>query len=139
MKTLKPKLGKKTGFRNFLEKMKRTFNSTLRKRKRIKLTRKGNTTLVAAEWVDQELIDSIKLRSRWSREWRRVRKRKETDEVIKACRDRYLEQKKITAKMTARKKGEWEKKIEETKKDGKRFWEMIIELLGENNEREEET
>ena len=51
-----------------------------------------------------------------------------------------MEQKKITAKMTARKKGEWEKKkIEETKRDGKRFWEMIRELLGENNEREEET
>ena len=54
--------------------------------------------------------------------------------------ERYLEQKKITAKMTARKKGEWEKKkIEEAKKDAKRFWEMIRELLGENNEREEET
>ena len=40
--------------------------------------------------------------------------------------------------MTARKKGEWEK-LQETKRDGKSFWEMIRELLGENNEREEET
>ena len=72
VRTLKPKLGKKTGFRNFMGKMKTTFNSILRRRKRIKLTRKGNTTLVAAEWVDQELIDSIKLRSRWSREWRDI-------------------------------------------------------------------
>ena len=41
--------------------------------------------------------------------------------------------------MTARKKGEQEKKkIEETKKDGKRFWEMIKELLGKNKGREEE-
>ena len=42
--------------------------------------------------------------------------------------------------MTARKKGEWEKKkIEETKRDGKRFWGMIKELLGKNKEKEEET
>ena len=106
-----------------MEKLKTTFNSTLKCRKRIKLTKRENTTLVAAKWVD-ELIDSMKLRSRWSREWRRARKRKrkESDEVIRACKDRYLEQKKITARMTAKKKGEWEKKkIEETKRDGKRF------------------
>ena len=42
--------------------------------------------------------------------------------------------------MPAKKKGEWEKKkIEETKRDGKRFWEMIKDLLGKNNEREDET
>ena len=32
-------------------------------------------------------------------------RKKEKDDVIKACRDRYFEQKKLTARMTARKKG----------------------------------
>ena len=42
--------------------------------------------------------------------------------------------------MAAKKKGDWEKKkIEETRKDGKKFWTMIKELLGKNREREEET
>ena len=42
--------------------------------------------------------------------------------------------------MSGKKKGDWEKKkIEETWKDGKKFWTMIKELLGKNKEREEET
>ena len=41
--------------------------------------------------------------------------------------------------MSGNKKGEWEKrKIIETKKDGKKFWNMIKELLGENKDRDEE-
>ena len=36
------------------------------------------------------------------------------------------------------KKGEWEvRKIEETWKDGKKFWPMIKELLGSNKEKED--
>ena len=35
--------------------------------------------------------------------------------------------------IACKKKGEWEiKKIEETWKDGKKFWSMIKELLGNN-------
>ena len=42
--------------------------------------------------------------------------------------------------MSGSKKGLWEeKKIEETWKDGKKFWTMIKELLGKNKERDEET
>ena len=51
-----------------------TLDSTLKREKRIKLGRKGKKTILAAEWVDQELIDSIKLRSRLSRNWRYARK-----------------------------------------------------------------
>ena len=41
--------------------------------------------------------------------------------------------------MSFKKKGEWEiKKIEETWKDGKKFWAMIKELLGNNKEKEED-
>ena len=42
--------------------------------------------------------------------------------------------------MSGKKKGEWEiRKIEETWKDGKKFWTMIKELLGKNKEKDEET
>ena len=42
--------------------------------------------------------------------------------------------------MACKKKGEWEiKKIEETWKDGKKFWSMIKELLGNNKEKDEDT
>ena len=81
----------------------------------------------------------LKIRSKLSREWRRTKKNNETEEIQKACRERYFEQKKVTAIMTAKKKRDWEKKkIEETKNDGKKFWGMIKELLGKNKEKEEE-
>ena len=42
--------------------------------------------------------------------------------------------------MTGIKKSNWEeKKIEETWKDGKKFWKMIGELLGKTKKREDET
>ena len=42
--------------------------------------------------------------------------------------------------MSCRKKGEWEiRKLEETWKDGKKFWSMIKELLGNNKEKDEDT
>ena len=42
--------------------------------------------------------------------------------------------------MLGNKKSSWEeKKIEETWKDGKKFWTMIGELLGKSKERDEET
>ena len=66
----KPKIGKNTSFKKFMEKMKSTLNITLKKKKRLKLGRRGKNIMLAAEWVDQELIDNIKTRSRLSRDWR---------------------------------------------------------------------
>ena len=73
--------------------MKTSLNITLRKRKRIKLGNKGRETLLAAEWVDSELIENINKRSRFSRDWRIARKEKASEEIQKACKDRYIEQK----------------------------------------------
>ena len=40
--------------------------------------------------------------------------------------------------MAGDKKGEWEKrKIIETKRDGKKFWNLIKDLLGKNRKRED--
>ena len=59
-----------------MEKMKSTLNIVLRKKKRIKLGKKGKETMLAAEWVDQELIDNINTRSRLSRDWRIAKKKR---------------------------------------------------------------
>ena len=41
--------------------------------------------------------------------------------------------------MSGNKKGKWEEdKIKETWRDGKKFWTMIKELLGQDKEKEEE-
>jgi len=44
------------------------------KSKRIKVGRKGDTRVAAAEWVDKELIENIKIRGTPSRRWRIARK-----------------------------------------------------------------
>ena len=86
-----------------------------------------------------ELIDNINLRSKLSRKWRLARKRKEPEEILKVYKEEYEKQQKKTSIMSCKKKGEWEiRKIEETWKDGKKFWSMIKELLGKNKEKEEE-
>ena len=89
-----------------------------KEKKRIKVGKRGRQTILAAEWVDSELLDNISLRNKLSREWRLARKNGETDDVIEACKERYEKQQKKTTILSGSKKGEWEKKIEETWKDG---------------------
>ena len=69
----------------------------------------------------------------------RFSRRNQTPQVQKAFKEEYENQKKITAALICKKKSEWEeKKIQETWKDGKLFWNMIRECLGKNKEEEEE-
>ena len=69
-----------------------------------------------------------------------ARKMGEPDIIVEACKKRYEEQQTKTSIMSGSKKGEWEeKKIEETWKDGKKFWTMVKEVLGKYKERDEET
>ena len=103
-----------------MNKIKSTLNTTMRKKNRVKLGSKGKETILAAEWMDQEIIDNINLRSKYSRQWRYARKNEESDEVIESCKRRYVEQQRKTSMMLGVKKSSWEeKKIEETWKDGK--------------------
>merc|ERR1712055_575794 len=75
-----------------------------------------------------------------SRQWRYARKSEAPEEEIERCKNRYEVQQKKTSVMTGIKKSNWEeKKIEETWKDGKKFWKMIGELLGKTKKREDET
>jgi len=129
-----PQIGKKISFRRCMNKLKTTLNTTPRKRK-IKVGGRGKDKLLAAEWVDEELIRNIKLRTNYSREWKKARKNKSPPEFIEQCKKKYMKQQYITSKMSGDKKSTWEqKKIEETKNNGKKFWTMIKELLGKNKE-----
>ena len=58
-----------------MKKIKTTIDVILRKKKRIKIGKRGKQTILAAEWVDQELTDNISLRSKLSRKWRLARKK----------------------------------------------------------------
>ena len=94
----------------------------MKKRKRIKVGGRGNKTILAAKWVDDEMISKIKLRTTYSRQWKQARKNKESDEEIEKCKQRYLKQQRITSIMSGNKKGRWEEdKIKETWRDGKKF------------------
>ena len=82
------KIGKCTSFRGFMEKIKST-QSIILKKKRIKIGKRGKQTILAAEWIDLELTDNISLRSRLSRKWRLARKNNEPEEILKACKEEY--------------------------------------------------
>ena len=60
-------IGKKCSFNRYMEKLKRTLNTTLLKRKRIRIDKKVKNIILAAKWVDKELIDNLKIRSRLNR------------------------------------------------------------------------
>merc|ERR1711874_454115 len=126
-----PLIGKSTTFRGCMGKIKTTLNSTMRKKKRVKVRGKGKKTILAAEWVDADILSNIILRSNYSRQWKLARKNKESEEVIEGCKRRYLEQQKKISIMSSSKKGLWEEnKIKETWNDRKKVWTMIKELLG---------
>merc|ERR1711874_230834 len=95
-----PQIGKKTSFRRCMYKLKSTLNTTLRKKKRIKVVGKGSNKLLAAEWVDEELIRNIKLRTKYSKEWKKARKNKSPPDYIEQCKKKYMRQQKITSKMS---------------------------------------
>ena len=77
-----------------MKKIKTTLDVILRKKKRIKIGKRGKQTILAAEWVDQELTDNISLRSKLSRRWRLARKNNEPEEILKACKEEYEKQQK---------------------------------------------
>ena len=78
-------IGKKTGFRRCIDKMKYTLNHTMRKRKKIRTSKSNNKVLLAAVWMDEELRDNIKLRSSYSKQWNIAKKNNDQPEKIEEC------------------------------------------------------
>ena len=139
VKNFKTKIGKKHSFKKCMNKIKSSIECTMRRKLKKRPGGKKQVTIKAAPWVDTELIENIKLRSQFSREWRYARKRKEPEEVINRYKQKYIQQKNKTAILTGQKKSLWEeKKIAETWGDSKAFWKMIKELLGKQKESTDE-
>merc|ERR1712030_134577 len=117
-------IGKKTSFKKCIDKIKYTVNHTLRKKKKI-----SNKLILAAVWMDEELRNSIKLRSFYSKQFNIAKKNKNLPDRTADYKMKYLKQKRITKTMCSNNKSQWEdKKISETWNDGKNFWKILIFL-----------
>ena len=137
--TLLSMIGKRTGFNRIMKKIKISQDKTLKVKKKIKIGRRGEIKILAAEWVDEELRDNIRRRGRLSRRWRIARKKGEPKEVLDIYEKEYKEQQNLSSRMTGIKKGNWEKqKIQEAKTNGKKFWNLIKDLLGKTKNKDEE-
>merc|ERR1711888_130302 len=112
----KTRIGKKVTFKKCMDKLKKSVDHTMKKSKLQKPGGKKQT-LKTAPWVDRELTDSIDLRSKYSKEWRYARKRGNIEE-IKKCKEKYYQQKGVTAIMVGNKKGG--KEGEEGRKEGRK-------------------
>ena len=87
----------------------------MRKKKKIKTGKISNKLILAAVWMDEELRNSIKLRSFYSKQWNIAKKDKNLPGRTAECKMKYLKQKRITKIMCSNKKSQWEeKKIRET-------------------------
>ena len=86
---LRKHIGKNTSFNKFMKKLKISVNLTLRKRKKIRVGRKGNKVIRTAEWVDQELMENIRLRMRLKRNWRFARKNNLPEIVQQEYKQKY--------------------------------------------------
>merc|ERR1712179_529884 len=137
-KTFATKIGKCTKFSSCMNKIKDTLNVTMKKKKRIILGQKDNENILAVEWMNQEIIVNINYRTELNKQWRYARKNGESREIIEEYKRKYITQQKKTSRMIGIANSNWEeKKIEETWRDGKKFWVMIAELLGKTKKREE--
>ena len=105
-KELLSMIGKKTGFNQVMKKIKIAQEKTLKVVKRVKIGRRGETHIAAAEWFDEELKENIKKRGRLSKKQRVVRKREEPQEIINRYETEYKDQQRLTARMTEEKKGQ---------------------------------
>merc|ERR1711874_351377 len=84
-----PKIGKSTSFGGFMKKIKTTQDVVLKKKKRVKVGKRGKHTVIAAEWVDMELINKLNLRSKLSRKWKLARKQDKPEEILKVYKEEY--------------------------------------------------
>merc|ERR1712239_109515 len=136
---LQAKYRKKLNFKKCMTKVRSSVDFAMKRRLKRRPGGKKKIDLKAAPWVDSELKENIKLRSKLSKAWRHARKRKEPEEVLDKYKDEYFLQKSRTAILTGDKKSEWEEsKITETWGGGKTFWKMIKELLGKDKENSED-
>ena len=60
--------------------------------------------MLATKWVDKELIENLKLKSKLNRTWRYMKNNNYQETLQEESRQKYLQQKEKTTLMTAIKK-----------------------------------
>merc|ERR1711874_124177 len=91
--SFKRKIGKKISFKKCMNKLKSSIDENLKRRKKVKLAGKNQVKMISAPWVDEELIENIKLRTFLNKEWRMARARGEPNEILDTYKERYMRQK----------------------------------------------
>merc|ERR1712030_161643 len=83
-------------------------------------------------WVDEELKTEIKKRRKLNRTWRKSQKKQLHINIQKINETNYKTQKQITKKLTAEKKGSWEKNkiCEARESNGRTLWKVVNEIQG---------
>ena len=122
-------------------KIEKAQEKTLKIQKKMKLGKKQNKIVVEPEWVDEELKTEIKKRRKLNRVWRKSQKKRLSSDIQKENEDKYRTQRKITRKLTAEKKGIWEKKkIQEAKEsNGRTLWKVVNEIQGKTKPKNKKT
>ena len=88
-----------------MSKLNDTVKTVLLKKKRIKVKKKVDKILLAAKWVDNELIDNLKLKSILNRKWRKAKKDNlNIHRYTRRIQNKLLKPKKITIQMEYDKK-----------------------------------
>ena len=98
-----------------MKNLKDSQNKVLKKRKRIKIGSRGNKRVAAAEWVDVELTDNIKVKSKLRQNWRIARREGKPQEVLDLYEKEYKDQQIKTSVMSGKKSRMGEEKNNRTK------------------------
>ena len=94
-----------TSFNNLMDKIEISQNRTLKRTIRMKVGRKGNKLVLAAEWIDNQAILYIKERKNRSRAWRCARRMRAPQRVQDALKRSYISQQILTSRYVGTKKG----------------------------------
>ena len=76
----------------------------------MKVGRRGNRLILAAEWIDNQAILYITEMRNRNKAWKYARKKNAPQEIQEALKKRYIEQQIMTSRYLGMEKGEWENK-----------------------------
>merc|ERR1711888_123855 len=141
IKDLKENINQNTNLKNLHIKIEAAQEKNLKIQKKMKLGKKYDKITVEPAWVDEELKTEIKKRRKLNRTWRKSQKKQLHIDIQKENETNYKTQKQIAKKLTAEKKGSWEKnKILEAKEsNGKTLWKVVNEIQGKTKPKNKKT
>ena len=105
-----------------MRKIQESQNKTLKVEKKMKIVNNNGRNIVTAEWFDNELQASVKIRGKKSKAWRIAMRKNESKEKIDRLEWKYKIQQKVTSHLIGTKKGALEKdKIKVARTNNKQY------------------